>query len=474
MPFPSDFLWGAATSAYQIEGAAREDGRGLSIWDAFAAEPGRTYLGQTGDVATDHYHRVEQDVALMAELGLDAYRFSIAWPRILPEGRGQPNQRGLDFYSRLVDHLLAKGITPVATLYHWDLPLEVHQRGGWRSRDTALAFAAYADVVARSLGDRVRWWVTLNEPWCSAYLGYVTGEHAPGIRGDYQAAAEVGHHLLLAHGMAIPYIRARAPAARIGAALNLFPIFAGDQRPATLQAVQRADRFHNRWFLDPLYRGEYPSGLFDDFGVAPPPIQADDFAIIGAPTDFLGVNYYNRWMVRALPTPRAAPIRGAGGDGDGQGDGRAKRRALDGIEYMRDYPPATATETGWEIYPHGLDLMLEELSRVYHLPALLVTENGAAFSDDWNGDGRVADARRVSFVRDHVGAMERALEHGVPVAGYFVWSLLDNFEWAQGYSKRFGLVYVDFASQRRIVKDSGRWYAGFIAGQRALHTRSQQ
>ena len=462
MTFPSDFLWGAATSAYQIEGATHEDGRGSSIWDVFAAEPGHTHLGQTGDVAADHYHRVEHDVALMAELGLNAYRFSIAWPRILPQGRGQPNQPGLDFYSRLVDNLLAKGITPIATLYHWDLPLALYQRGGWRNRDTALAFAEYADAVALRLGDRVRWWVTHNEPWCTAYLGYVTGEHAPGIQGDAQAAVDVGHHLLLSHGLAIPRIRAHAPSARVGMALNLFPVFAGDQRPETLRAVQRADRFHNRWFLDPLCRGEYPAELFDDMGVLPPPIQPGDLEIIATPTDFLGVNYYNRWVIRAAPLSPA---------GTAQHSASANRRALDGIDYIKDLPQAVVTDMGWEVYPHGLDMILEELTRAYHPPALLVTENGAAFSDAWTGNGRVADVRRVTYLRDHLAAVERAIVHGVPVVGYFVWSLLDNFEWAQGYSKRFGLIYVDFATQRRIVKDSGRWYAGFIAGQRALHTR---
>jgi len=461
MTFPRDFLWGAATSAYQIEGATREDGRGPSIWDTFAAEPGRTYLGQTGDVAADHYHRAEQDVALMAELGLNAYRFSISWPRILPQGRGQLNQPGLDFYSRLVDYLLARGITPVATLYHWDLPLALHQQGGWCNRETAFGFAEYAEVVAQRLGDRVRWWVTQNEPWCTAYLGYVTGEHAPGVRGDAQAAVDAGHHLLLAHGLAVPRIRAHAPIARIGAALNLFPIFAGDQRLETLRAVQRADRFHNRWFLDPLYRGEYPTGIFDDLGVTPPLMQADDFAIIGTATDFLGVNYYNRWVVQALPAPQAS------GPGVSSGSGAVP----DTFDYVTDSSRAVVTEMGWEVYPHGLHMILEELNRAYRVPALLITENGAAFSDEWSGDGRVADGRRVSYLRDHVAAVERAIEHEVPVAGYFAWSLLDNFEWAQGYSKRFGLVYVDFQTQRRIIKDSGRWYAGFIAGQYALHTR---
>ena len=263
MTFPRDFLWGAGTSAYQIEGATREDGRGLSVWDVFATQPGRTYLGQTGDVAVDHYHRVEQDVSLMAQLGLNAYRFSIAWPRILPSGTGQMSEAGLDFYDRLVDRLLENSIAPIATLYHWDLPLPLYERGGWRNRDTAFAYADYAETVARRLGDRVKWWVTQNEPWCSAYLGYYTGIHAPGLQGDAQGAVDVGHHLLLSHGLAIPRIRTHAQGAHIGAALNLFPIFAGDQRPETILAVQRADRFHNRWFLDPLYLGEYPAELFD-------------------------------------------------------------------------------------------------------------------------------------------------------------------------------------------------------------------
>jgi beta-glucosidase len=449
MTFPRDFLWGASTSAYQIEGATREDGRGLSVWDVFATQPGRIHLGQTGDVAADHYHRVEQDVSLMAQLGLNAYRFSIAWPRVLPAGTGQVSDAGLDFYDRLVDHLLKNSITPVATLYHWDLPLNLYERGGWRKRDTALAFADYAELVARRLGDRVQWWITQNEPWCSAYLGYYSGEHAPGMQADAQGAVDVSHHLLLSHGLAIPRVRAHARIARIGAALNLFPIFAGDQRPETIRALQRADRFHNRWFLDPLYLGEYPPELFAELGAAPPPIQADDFKIIREPTDFLGVNYYNRWQIRGQRLDTASD-----------------QRVPPGVEYIHELPYEAVTEMGWEVYPHGLNMILEELSRVYHPAALLVTENGAAFPDEWNGNGRVADPRRVAYLRDHLREVEHALEHGAPVAGYLVWSLLDNFEWAQGYSKRFGLIYVDFETQRRIIKDSGHWYAGFIAGQR--------
>jgi beta-glucosidase len=459
MSFPSDFLWGASTSAYQTEGATRDDGRGPSVWDRFAASPGRTFEGQTGEVAADHYHQMPRDVALMADLGLNAYRFSLAWPRILPQGSGQVNAKGLDFYDRLVDALLAEEIAPIATLYHWDLPLALYTRGGWRARETAYAFADYAEVVARKLGDRVRWWITQNEPWCSAYLGYVEGVHAPGIRDDIQAAVDGGHHLLLAHGLALPRIRTHArPDARVGMSLNLFPIFAGDGEAETVRAVERADRFHNRWFLDPLYRGEYTAGLFADLGAAPPPIQDGDMALISAPTEFLGVNYYNRWIVRAKA------------QSDGK-SGQGVHTPLSAVEYSALPGDATRTAMGWEVYPHGLALALEDVMRSYHPAALLVTENGAAYDDIWNGNGRVSDPLRVAYLRDHLDAVAAALAQGVPVAGYFVWSLLDNFEWAEGYSKRFGLIYVDYATQRRIVKDSGRWYAGFIAAQRALHAR---
>ena len=469
MIFPRDFLWGAATAAYQVEGATRDDGRGLSIWDQFAATPGNTYQGETGDVAVDHYHRMEQDVALMADLGLTAYRFSIAWPRILPNGSGAVNPAGLAFYDRLVDQLLARHITPVATLYHWDLPLALYEQGGWRRRETAYLFADYATAMARALGDRVRWWITQNEPWCAAWLGYGEGVHAPGVKGDAQAAVDVGHHLLLSHGLATQAIRAEAPAdTRVGIALNLFPIFAGDERAATLRATERAHRFHNRWFLDPLYRGEYTPGLFDDLGAQPPPIQDGDMALISTPGDFLGVNYYNRWIVRAGAHEE---------NGQNDANGAVSGPASD-IEYVRDLPDATFTEMGWEVYPHGLRLILEELTRAYHPRSLLITENGAAFDDVWNGDGQVSDPQRVLYLSGHLGAVGEAIAHGAPVAGYFVWSLFDNYEWDEGYSKRFGLVYVDFATQRRIIKDSGKWYAGFIASQRARHaagrTQSQQ
>jgi beta-glucosidase len=442
--FPKNFLWGAATASYQIEGATREDGRGLSIWDAFAATPSKTYKGETGDIATNHYHLWPQDVALMTDLHLSAYRFSIAWPRILPEGRGTVNTTGLDFYERLVDALLARGIQPFATLYHWDLPLALQDEGGWLNRDTAYAFADYVEVVLKRLGDRVAAWITHNEPWCTAYLGYGVGAHAPGIR-DKQAAVNAAHHVLLSHGLAVPRIRAhKAPAAQVGITLNFTPVYPADDRSETIRDVARADAFTNRWFLDPIARGSYPDQFFAELGTAPPPIQEGDLAIIAVPIDFLGVNNYSRSIVRgeAVPPPadectRVAPV-----------------------------PSACYTEMAWEICPQSFTDLLVRLHRDYAIPTLYVTENGAAFVDHWNGGDRVSDPRRVEYLRDYIGALAQALAQGLPVRGYFVWSLLDNYEWAEGYSKRFGVVYVDYPTQRRIIKDSGRWYADFIAAYR--------
>jgi beta-glucosidase len=448
--FPPDFLWGAATSSYQIEGALHEDGRGSSIWDVFAAMPGKVYQGQNGEPAADHYHRMPDDVALMAELGLNAYRFSIAWPRILPEGTGTVNQRGLDFYDRLVDTLLARGITPAVTLYHWDLPVPLHERGGWLNRDTAYAFADYAEVVARRLGDRVHWWITHNEPWCAAFLGYGIGVHAPGMQ-DMSAACAAGHHLLLSHGLALPRLRANVRStAQLGITLNLYPIYPGDDRPETREAMERADDFSNRWFLDPVFQGRYPDGLFAAMGAAEPPIQAGDLETIAAPIDFLGVNYYSRKVVRALPA-----------------DAPTSEWAPNGYDEIM-VPGAVYTQMGrgWEIYPAGLTDLLVRLKQDYAPHALAVTENGAAFEDQWNGDGQVSDPQRLHYLRDHLQALGQALAQGVPVRGYFLWSLMDNFEWGEGYSKRFGVVYIDYASQRRIVKDSGHWYAAFLAAQR--------
>jgi beta-glucosidase len=450
--FPPDFLWGTATSAYQIEGATHEDGRGVSIWDQFAATPGMTYQGHTGDVAADHYHRMQEDVALMHKLGLGAYRFSISWPRVLPEGTGVVNARGLDFYDRLVDALLARDITPLATLYHWDLPLALHDRGGWLNRDTALAFADYAEQVARRLGDRVGWWVTHNEPWCAAFLGYGIGAHAPGMR-DMYAACVAGHHILLSHGLALPRLRTYTRrGSQLGITLNLGPIYPDDDNIETLRSVERADRFVNRWFLDPIFRGSYAEGLFTDLEVPSPLIENDDLHLIAAPIDFLGVNYYSRKVVRARKVPS-----------------QTSEIAPRGYEEVAQVPGASYTQmgAGWEIYPAGLTDLLVRLKHDYAPDAIVVTENGAAFDDQWDGNSHVNDPQRLYYVREHIQALKRALAQGVPLRGYFLWSLLDNFEWSEGYSKRFGMIYVDYSTQRRIVKKSGHWYAGFVTAQRS-------
>jgi beta-glucosidase len=384
----------------------------------------------------------------MAQLNLNAYRFSIAWPRILPEGRGAINPRGLDFYERLVDALLARGIAPVATLYHWDLPLALEQQGGWPNRDIALAFADYAEIVARRLGDRIPWWITLNEPWCSAYFGYGQGTHAPGTQ-DTRAAVAAAHHLLLAHGLAVPRIRAHARAdAQIGITLNLTPVTPADDHAETRRGVERADVLHNRWFLDPLFHACYPERLFADLATEPPAIESEDMSLIAAPLDFLGVNYYSRAFIRAPHRPRGSAAE------------------ADAYEYVVPVPEASYTQMSWEIYPPGLTEVLLRVHRDYVPKLILVTENGASFDDQWDGRSHVPDKRRVSYLSAHIDALAEARRRGVPIGGYFAWSLMDNFEWVDGYSQRFGLVYVDFLTQRRIIKESGRWYAALIAAQR--------
>jgi beta-glucosidase len=444
--FPPDFVWGAATAAYQIEGATREDGRGLSIWDQFAATPGKTYQGESGDVADDHYHTMPQDVALMARLGLGAYRFSIAWPRVLPTGKGAVNAPGLDFYDRLVDTLLAHQITPFATLYHWDLPLALQQDGGWLNRDTAYAFADYAEIVARRLGDRVSGWITHNEPWCTAFLGHGIGIHAPGLH-DIQAAVDAGHHALLSHGLAVPRLRAAsAPGTQVGITLNFTPVYPANESEETQRCVECSDIFANRWFLDPIYRGSYPTDLFENLEARASAILDGDLSTIAVPIDFLGVNNYSRSVVRSS-TSATKP----------------------GCEMVAPISGAGYTEMGWEIYPQALFDLLVRLHREYHVPAMFITENGAAFADEWNGDSRISDPQRIDYLREHIQAAARALHQGVPLRGYFVWSLLDNYEWAEGYSKRFGIVYVDYATQRRIIKESGYWYSRFISAFHQAH-----
>ncbi|MBA3825377.1 MAG: beta-glucosidase [Ktedonobacterales bacterium] len=443
--FPADFLWGASTSAYQIEGAVHEDGRGASIWDQFAATPGKTFAGESGEVACDHYHRMPEDVELMASMNMGAYRFSVAWPRVQPDGSGPVNAKGLDFYDRLVDALLAHHITPVLTLHHWDLPLALYERGGWLNRETAACFADYAEIVARRLGDRVPWWLTINEPWCAAFLGYGNGLHAPG-KQDMPSAFTAGHHLLLAHGMAMQRLRSILPqGAQLGIALNLNPSYAHDNSPETLRAVQEVDRFNNSWFLDPIFRGSYPEQLFADFHTNPPPIEDGDMAVIMTPLDYLGVNYYSRALIPLHQGTSPVGTSSATVVSDQNGN---------------------FTEMGWEIYPPGLTDLMMQLHRDYHSPKIVITENGAAFADVWDGGDTVDDPRRTEYLQAHIRALAAAQAQGVPVGGYLAWSLMDNFEWAEGYSKRFGLVYVDFPTQRRIVKASGLWYAAFMRQQR--------
>ena len=456
--FPDGFLWGAATAAYQVEGAVAEDGRGRSIWDTFSHTAGRTAGGDTGDVACDHYHRYAEDLDLLSELGVGAYRFSVAWPRVLPEGTGRLEPRGLGFYDRLVDGLLARGIRPVCTLYHWDLPQPLEDAGGWPARGTAERFAEYAAVVAGHLGDRVQDFSTLNEPWVSSCLGYFAGVHAPG-RQDPVAALTAVHHLLLGHGLAVQSVRAARPSARLSLVLNLAPVLADG--PAAEDAVRRVDGLHNRLFLDPVLRGRYPEDVQRDTAHVTDWsfVRPGDLPVIGAPLDWLGVNYYFPVRVAAAApgTPTPGPYPG-----------------LTGVELRLPHPPLTAM--GWEQYPDGLRTLLLLLSREYAGTPLRVTENGAAFDDTVGPDGAVHDPDRVAFLDAHLRALHGALQDGADVRGYFVWSLLDNFEWAEGYAKRFGVVHVDFASQRRTVKDSGRWYRDVVvanalppAGEHAVH-----
>jgi beta-glucosidase len=433
--FPHDWVWGAATAAYQIEGAVREDGRGVSIWDIFSHSPGKIANGDTGDVACDHYHRYPDDIALMRELGLGAYRFSIAWPRIFPNGSGRPNAAGLDFYRRLIDDLHAAGIEPYATLYHWDLPQALQERGGWLNRDTAKRFAEYAHTVAAALGSGVHHWITINEPWVAAFLGHWWGIHAPGTR-DLRAALLAAHHLLLAHGEGLVALRSEMQTGdRAGIALNLAPCYPEGDSNADLEAARRYDGFINRWFLDALYQGAYPDDMVRLYGDAMPEVSAADLALISQPADFLAINYYTRSVVRY--DPLTAPLE-------------TRTIVPVGVE---------VTATDWEVYPRGLSEILTRVHADYHPPRILIAENGAAY-DDVLIDGQVDDPQRRAYLHDHLLEAHRAIEDGVPLHGYFVWSLLDNFEWASGYAKRFGLVYVDYPTQERIIKRSGQWYAG--------------
>jgi len=428
LSFPEGFLWGAATSAYQIEGATSADGRGVSIWDTFCRVPGKVRGADTGDVATDHYHRWREDVALMRRLGLRSYRFSVAWPRIQPHGQGAVNQAGLDFYRRLVDELLDAGIVPFLTLFHWDLPQSLQDAGGWPARDTAYRFADYARIVFEALGDRVPYWTTLNEPWCAAFLGYGQGVHAPGIV-DEQQSVTAAHHLLLAHGLAVEAMRgAGGSGARIGIVLDPQPMSISST-PEALEAARRADGMHNRFFLHPIFKGEYPDDVLADLAghLDLSHIQADDLRTIAAPIDVLGVNYYRRLSVGTGP------------------------------------PVHPTTSMGWEVDASGLFDLLLHIHQTYGPIPMLITENGAAYDDNVGPEGGVHDPERTAYLEQHVRAAWQVVQAGIDLRGYFVWSLLDNFEWAEGYGRRFGLVYVDYATQQRIPKDSARWYQRVIA-----------
>lgn len=444
--FPKGFVWGSATSSYQIEGGANEDGRGESIWDRYAKTRSNIKDASSGDVACDHYHRWREDIALMRKLGHAAYRFSIAWPRIVPAGRGAVNDRGLDFYSRLVDELLANDIAPYATLFHWDLPQVLEDQGGWPARATAEAFVEYVDVVSRRLGDRVKHWITHNEPWCSSLLSYQRGVHAPG-RKDWRAGLAASHHILLSHGLAVPVVRQNSPGAEVGITLNLSPSIPASKSAEDHAAARFHDGYMNRWFLDPVFRASYPADMvsrYAELGHLPLDwsslVRPGDLAHIAAPTDFLGVNYYNRHVARSENLPE---------------DKNAPRKVF--VAPQREW-----TDIGWEIYPEGMFEVLMRVHLGYRPDRILVTENGVSYLDGPDAKKRVADARRTSFLRDHLLAAHRAIALGVPLDGYFAWSLMDNFEWDHGYTQRFGLCWVDYETQERIPKDSALWYKKVI------------
>ena len=437
--FPDGFVWGAATASYQIEGAVREDGRGPSIWDDFSHTPGKVVHGETGDIACDHYHRWRDDIGLMRDIALPNYRLSLSWPRILPEGTGRIESKGLDFYDRLIEGLLENGIEPWLTLHHWDLPSALYDQGGWVSRDTTGAFATFTDIVTRRYGDRVKHWITLNEPWCSAFLGYVTGIHAPGHR-NLKDGLQVMHHLLLAHGLAMPVIRANVPDAQAGICLNPAPMYPYGDSQEDLDAAQREDGLRNRVWFDPLAGRGYPEDMVDLFRPIWPEIGQNDMTIVAAPTDFLGVNFYNPDYIEADNKP---PL------------------------YSRGVKPPNLprTDMDWIIEPSGLTDIVTRINTDYGdvWKKQYIFENGASY-DDRLEHGAVDDRKRARYIHDHLVALHKAIDNGVPVDGYFVWSLMDNFEWAEGYSRRFGIIYVDYKTQERTIKRSGKWYAEVVSG----------
>jgi beta-glucosidase len=432
--FPADFTWGVATSAFQIEGAADADGKGPSIWDTFSRNPANIIDRSNGDVACDHYHRYPEDIGLMASLGVDAYRFSMAWARVQPDGRGAWNEKGFDFYARLMDALQEKGIAPHLTLYHWDLPQGLQDQGGWMSRDTCHRFADYAHEVARRFGKRLASIATHNEPWCTANLGYGNAQFAPGV-ADAKQAVQVSHHLLLSHGLAMQSMRAAGPSAKLGIVLNQWTADPATDSEADVQLAKLEWARSVQWFMDPIFKRRYPELALAHHGANGPAVQDGDFDIIAQPLDFLGVNYYRREVMSAEDPPRK-PVGGEG-----------------------------FTDMGWEIYARGLTELLLQLKAEYELPPIYITENGMAAADQVE-QGEVLDTVRIEYVRTHLEALKAAMDQGIDVRAYFLWSLMDNFEWNSGYLKRFGIVYVDYATQQRIPKASALWYRDFIAGQR--------
>ncbi|MGQ0708873.1 MAG: GH1 family beta-glucosidase [Rhodoferax sp.] len=430
--FPPDFAWGVATSAYQIEGAASEGGRGPSIWDRFSHTPGKVLHGDTGDMACDHYHRLEQDLDLIAALGVQAYRFSIAWPRVQPLGHGAWNEEGLAFYDRLVDGLARRGIQAHATLYHWDLPQALQDEGGWENRETAYLFADYARTMALRLQHRVASICTHNEPWCTAVLGHEQGRFAPGLQ-DRRVMLRAAHHLLLSHGLALQAVRGAGVRTPLGIVLNMSPAWPASPSAADYELAQREYDLFVRWYMDPLFLGHYPRG--EDLPVCDV-VRGGDLATIAQPLDLLGVNYYTRIWSSAATPPVPAP------------------QAL-GVSDM-----------GWENYPQGLTELLSQLQHDYALPPIYITENGFAHADALQAC-QVHDSARIDYIRTHLQALHSAMRTGADVRGYFYWSLMDNFEWDSGYAKRFGLYHVDYATQTRTPKDSAHWYRAFIARQRA-------
>ncbi|MGW7290378.1 GH1 family beta-glucosidase, partial [Streptomyces sp. NPDC054847] len=433
---PQDFAWGTATSAYQIEGAVAEDGRSPSIWDTFSHTPGRIAGDDHGDVACDHYHRWREDIALMKQLGTNAYRLSVAWPRVVPGGDGEVNAKGLDFYDQLVDGLLEAGITPSVTVYHWDLPQALQDRGGWPERDTAHHLAAYASAVAERLGDRVKHWATLNEPLCSAWIGHLEGRMAPGAT-DLTAAVRASYHLLLGHGLAAGAIRAAAPGAQVGIVNNLSTVAPASDRDEDVAAARRMDGHTNRWWLDPVHGRGFPADMLEVYGVELPELPGD-METIAAPLDWLGLNYYFPAVVTDDPTGPAPFAR------------------------QVERPGVPRTGMDWEIDANGIEALLLRLTDEYGARRLYVTENGSAYPDVVRTDGSIDDRERARYLEEHLAACARAVRKGAPLAGYFAWSLLDNFEWAYGYDKRFGLVHVDYATQRRTIKGSGHRYTDII------------